>query len=107
MTPWPVPAERVPEEGGRAYFFIGALRVLLFRIAGQWHAIEDRCPHAGASLFGARLAGTHLRCPAHGLQFDLAATPAEGAPCLTRYPVSEENHQLILWLPTATPETAT
>lgn len=43
----------------------------VYRVAGQWHAIADRCPHAGAVLSAGEIEGTVLTCPAHGSRFDV------------------------------------
>lgn len=67
-----IPAERLPARGGRSLFHHENGIFLLFDIDGELHAIEDSCPHAGASLFSGRLDGPWLQCPAHGLRFDLA-----------------------------------
>lgn len=45
--------------------------VALYRVDGQWCAIADRCPHAGARLSAGELEGTVLTCPKHGSQFDV------------------------------------
>ncbi|MFR0690316.1 Rieske (2Fe-2S) protein [Enterobacterales bacterium AE_CKDN230030158-1A_HGKHYDSX7] len=66
-----IPAERLPARGGRSLFHHEKGIVLLFDVEGELHAIDDRCPHAGASLFSGRLDGRWLQCPAHGLRFDL------------------------------------
>ena len=49
----------------------GEGRIALFRIGDCVHAIADSCPHSGASLANGRLEGVYVRCPAHGLQFDV------------------------------------
>lgn len=67
-----IPAERLPARGGRSLFHHEQGIILLFDIDGELHAIDDSCPHAGASLFSGRLDGRWLQCPAHGLRFDLA-----------------------------------
>jgi 3-phenylpropionate/trans-cinnamate dioxygenase ferredoxin subunit len=46
--------------------------VALFNVDGCLYALEDRCPHAGASLAMGQLDGTRVTCRAHGLAFDLA-----------------------------------
>jgi nitrite reductase/ring-hydroxylating ferredoxin subunit len=73
--------------------------VALYRVAGQWCAIADRCPHAGAPLSPGELDGTVLTCSAHGSQFDVRSGdrlrgPADHA--VTSHRVVEENGQL--WL---------
>jgi len=45
--------------------------VALYRVDGQWCAISDRCPHAGAQLSTGDLEGTVVTCPMHGSQFDV------------------------------------
>lgn len=67
-----IPAERLPARGGRSLIHHDKGIILLFDVDGELHAIDDRCPHAGASLFSGRLDGRWLQCPAHGLRFDLA-----------------------------------
>lgn len=68
-----VPAERVPASGGRALIESKNLSLALFNIAGQFYAIDDSCPHQGASLCGGKLEGRVIQCCAHGLRFDLAS----------------------------------
>jgi nitrite reductase/ring-hydroxylating ferredoxin subunit len=68
-----IPADRLPPRGGRSLLHHAKGILLLFDVDGELHAIDDRCPHAGASLFSGRLDGRWLQCPAHGLRFDLAS----------------------------------
>ena len=43
----------------------------MFNVEGDLFAIDDGCPHQGASLCGGRLEGRVIQCCAHGLRFDL------------------------------------
>ena len=70
-------------EGQRKLVFAGAHSVVVFNIAGQIHAIENSCPHNGASLANGPLEGCVLRCPAHGLRFDLRTGCMPGVAGLT------------------------
>ena len=66
--------------------------LLLFNVDGGVHAIADSCPHAGAWLDSGKLNGCFLRCPAHGLEFDLrtgCARPGQGL-AVRAYPVRVE-----------------
>lgn len=45
--------------------------VALYRVQGQWCAISDSCPHAGAPLSEGELEGSVVTCPRHGSQFDV------------------------------------
>ncbi len=68
-----VPAEKVPALGKRSLFEPEGSSLALFNVAGQLYAIDDSCPHQGASLCGGRLSGRVIQCCAHGLRFDLAS----------------------------------
>ncbi|SAK56601.1 Rieske (2Fe-2S) domain-containing protein [Caballeronia hypogeia] len=57
--------------GQRKLVFVDGRSIVLFNIEGTIHAIDNSCPHNGASLASGQLDGCMLRCPAHGLRFDL------------------------------------
>jgi nitrite reductase/ring-hydroxylating ferredoxin subunit len=67
-----IPREaELPDDGCGLTFEIGSRRVALFRHEGRVHAIDDQCPHQGASLgMGIALAG-EVTCPWHAWHFDL------------------------------------
>jgi nitrite reductase/ring-hydroxylating ferredoxin subunit len=67
----PVPAGKLPQAGGRALFEFAGKSLALFNVDGDLFAIDDSCPHQGASLCGGRLDGRVIQCCAHGLRFDL------------------------------------
>ncbi len=100
MTGHCLTPDRVPPPGERRYLFLGERRVVLFNLGGELHAIDDSCPHQGASLFTGKLDGTRLRCPAHGLCFDLASgAQAGGGLCLTHYAVSFDGDGVTIAVP--------
>ena len=68
-----VPAEKVPAPGMRSLFAPAGRSLAPFNAGGQLYAIDDSCPHQGASLCGGRLEGRVIQCCAHGLRFDLAS----------------------------------
>ena len=45
--------------------------VLLLNVEGELYAMENSCPHAGASMASGSCEGHVLSCPAHGLKFDV------------------------------------
>lgn len=47
--------------------------VLVIRTRRQVFAVENRCPHLGASLDGGNVDGRTITCTAHGRRFDLAS----------------------------------
>lgn len=67
----PVPAAKLPPVGARALVEFEGKSLALFNIEGELLAIDDSCPHQGASLCGGRLEGRVIQCCAHGLRFDL------------------------------------
>lgn len=67
-----VPAGKLPEPGQRALFEVDDYSLALFNVEGQLYAIDDSCPHQGASLCGGKLEGRVIQCCAHGLRFNLA-----------------------------------
>ncbi|HCS42525.1 MAG TPA: (2Fe-2S)-binding protein [Pseudomonas sp.] len=69
----PVPAGKLPQAGARALFEFDGRSIALFNVQGQLYAIDDSCPHQGASLCGGRLDGRVIQCCAHGLRFDLGS----------------------------------
>lgn len=85
-----IPAHKLPSTGSRSIVREGGLSLALFSVEGALHAIDDSCPHSGASLVMGRLDGFMLRCPAHGLTFDIRSgcmsTP--GGLAARSYPVS-------------------
>ena len=66
-----VPQEKIPTSGARAFLKVDEKFLVLFNINEQFYAIDDSCPHQGASLFNGKLEGKSLQCCAHGLKFDL------------------------------------
>ena len=43
----------------------------IFNVGGSFHAIDDTCPHRGASLWEGELNGREVICPWHGAGFDV------------------------------------
>ncbi|MBV7414924.1 DsbA family protein [Aeromonas sp. sif2433] len=93
-----VPAERVPAPGKRALIEAQGKSLALFNIDGQFHAIDDSCPHQGASLCGGRLEGAVIQCCAHGLRFNLHTGYLLNSDQLRvgRYPVEQEGESLFI-----------
>jgi nitrite reductase/ring-hydroxylating ferredoxin subunit len=62
--------QEVPAGAGKQVVASGR-KVALFNVGGVFHAIDDTCPHRGASLWEGELAGTEVTCPWHGARFDV------------------------------------
>ncbi|MBJ9952233.1 MULTISPECIES: Rieske 2Fe-2S domain-containing protein [Acinetobacter] len=66
-----VPTQKVPKIGERTFLQVKKKFLVLFNIEGKFYAIDDSCPHQGASLFSGQLDGKVIQCCAHGLRFDV------------------------------------
>ncbi|CAE6799393.1 Rieske (2Fe-2S) protein [Paraburkholderia haematera] len=75
--------------GQRKLVFVDGRSIVVFNIEGALCAVENSCPHNGASLAGGQLEGRMIRCPAHGLRFDVATgcMPGKGGLSLTTFPI--------------------
>ncbi|WED82925.1 DsbA family protein [Aeromonas media] len=96
-----VPAERVPAPGKRILIEAEGKSLVLFNVDGRFHAIDDGCPHQGASLCGGRLEGEVIQCCAHGLRFNLNTGYLLGSTQLrvNRYLVEWAGDQLHIVIP--------
>src|SRR5437762_3337662 len=82
-----IPLEDAPGEGMVRMLELGSHRIGLYRVAGTYHALADRCPHRGAPLCAGTI-GTPIetdgptltvgqrrsigRCPWHKWEFEIA-----------------------------------
>lgn len=89
---------QVPERDGRVLLACEGRSVALFNVADSLYAIDDSCPHQGASLCGGRLEGRVIQCCAHGLRFDLASGYLLNSTQLkvASYPVEWQGEQLFI-----------
>ena len=95
----PVAIARVDEiaEGKGKAFEVGEKRIAIFQVDGQFRAIDDACPHAGASLAEGYVENGHVGCPWHYAEFDLTTGEHRHAPAtcgVSVYPVSVEEGQV-------------
>ena len=61
----------VPEGEGKTVS-VGDKLIALFRINGEYRAIDDTCPHMGASLSDGYVENGIVTCPWHAWRFRLA-----------------------------------
>jgi nitrite reductase (NADH) small subunit len=72
MSEWvDVAPTSLVEEGQVKAVTFGGRAIAVARVEGQIYAIEDTCPHRGASLSLGDLSGCFLYCPLHAWSFDL------------------------------------
>jgi nitrite reductase/ring-hydroxylating ferredoxin subunit len=55
-------------------------RLALTNVGGTFFAVDDRCPHAGASLGEGSVEGWCLECPLHGASFDVRSGEVVAGP---------------------------
>ena len=58
----------IKEGLGQAYAVNGRM-VAVFKVGDEYHAIDDFCPHMGASLAGGPVDGNTVVCPWHAWRF--------------------------------------
>ena len=68
---YPCACRKTPARGLVQLFEFDDKSLAIFNVEGDLFAIDDSCPHQGASLCGGRLDGRVIQCCAHGLRFDL------------------------------------
>ena len=59
---------------------VGEYGVVVCRVAGVLHALDDNCSHADTPLSEGRLRGTSITCPLHGAAFDVRDGSHSGPP---------------------------
>jgi nitrite reductase/ring-hydroxylating ferredoxin subunit len=57
------------KEGEGKTITLGNRLIALFFVGGSYHAIDDVCPHMGASLSGGYLENGIVTCPWHAWRF--------------------------------------
>ncbi len=88
--------DEIAEGKGKA-FDVGEKRIAIFNVAGNFHAIDDACPHAGASLAEGYLENGNIGCPWHYAEFELTTGKHLHAPAtcgVEVYPVQIEGGQI-------------
>jgi nitrite reductase/ring-hydroxylating ferredoxin subunit len=65
-------AERLSPGRGQA-FDVEGLQLAIFNDGGSFFALDDRCPHQGASLATGMVHAGRVVCPLHSWVFDLAS----------------------------------
>jgi len=65
------PVEDLPPGEARIAALSDGREIAVFNVAGQHHAIDNRCPHQGAPLVTGRVRDGRVVCPLHRLEIDL------------------------------------
>ena len=88
-------------EGGAVVVNVRNKDVAIFRVGGVLHAIDDMCPHMGASLSGGFVEDGCVTCPWHYWRFRLSDGAWADNPKVKQaaYPVHEVEGAVQLELP--------
>ena len=81
MTRWiDVLAETALADGEHEVVDVDGVDVAIFKIEGQYYAIEDVCSHDGGELASGELDGDEIVCPRHGARFCVKTGEVKCAP---------------------------
>lgn len=81
--------EAVPAGRGATVQLKDGSEVALYNVNGNFHAIENFCPHKGFPLADSRLYGNVVECDHHGWRFDVAS-----GTCITKPKCSIESYEV-------------
>lgn len=89
---------------GRAVVVDGAA-IAVFRTRKRWIALDDRCPHMGASLAAGRLIGGQVQCSWHEWRYDVSTgrCPVRPWACVRVHDIKEEGGTVFIRRPTPAP----
>src|SRR5207244_12466346 len=59
---------------------VGGIDVMLANVNGTFHALSNKCTHAGGPLAKGKLDGLVVQCPLHGSKFDVRTGAVVGPP---------------------------
>jgi len=88
--------------GERIFIDVDDMSVVIFNIAGDIYAIEDRCTHDEGPLGEGEIEGFEIICPRHGARFDVRDGRALSLPAIepTRYfPTRIVDNQIEIGIP--------
>ncbi len=87
--------------GHKKRFVVGAEKIMVANIDGEYFGVQDTCSHAQASLTAGKLIGCEIECPLHGARFDVRTGEVKVLPAvipLRKYQIIVEDEKLYLLL---------
>lgn len=93
----------IPEGRGRS-FSIGDREIAVFHVGGKYYALDDYCPHMGASLGASDIYGDTVVCNRHMWAFRLSDGACVDVPTLKAqaFEVRVQNDEIQVRLPVST-----
>jgi len=100
MSEWiDVIEESELENGEHVVVDVDGTEVAVFKIDGEYYAIEDVCTHDGAEIASGVIDGCEIVCPRHGARFCIKTGAVKAPPAyedINTYKVRIENGLLQL-----------
>jgi nitrite reductase/ring-hydroxylating ferredoxin subunit len=87
--------EDVAEGCGRAVVVEGR-EIALFRLHGEFYAIDNMCPHRGGSLGHGALEGEEVVCPIHGWRFNIKTGRQAMTSGVESHPVRVDGNEIMV-----------
>ena len=75
-------------------FTVAGRNILLVQSEGEPFILENRCPHMDAPLTYGTVTQGRIRCPLHGIEFDLRTGRGTCTKLLQGFPVIYDGNQL-------------
>ena len=98
MADWvDVCAENALANGENIIIDVDGTDVAIFKIDGQFYAIEDVCSHDGAEIASGELDGDEIICPRHGAKFCVKTGAVKCAPAyedIATFPIRIEQGRI-------------
>lgn len=89
----------IPDGGAKVVQVTEQLRVAVFRVGDRFAAINNRCPHAGASLGEGPFDGTLVKCPLHGFRVNVWKGIGNAGKPVQTFPVELSDDEVHVSLP--------
>jgi nitrite reductase/ring-hydroxylating ferredoxin subunit len=89
----------VPDGGAKIVQVDERLKVAIFRVGDRVAAINNRCPHKGASLGEGVFDGTLVKCPLHGFRVDVWKGRGNAGVPVRTFPVELVGEEIRLTVP--------
>ena len=86
------------EDGQGKPVALGDKQLALFKVGGQFYALDNACPHRGGPLGEGHLDGAEVTCPWHAWTFDVKTGDCLSTPDTKQktFPVKVEGDDILI-----------
>ena len=89
----------IPDGGATIVQVAEQLKLAIFRVGDRVAAINNRCPHAGASLGEGNFDGTIVNCPLHGFRVNVWRGVGNAGKPVQTFPVEVSGDDVHITIP--------